>query len=310
VLFFVSFVVLVLAIVLDKFRPVFIAILLALAGWTNLTVHTAVISPNDRHSLIGNKTKIATVRGILIQTPQLKISQRDGEPTEHSRAQIQVAEIRCNDNCQLALGQIVITTPSTLQDNFFAGQSVEITGVISRPSLPLAEGLFDHRDYLKTRGIYYELKTESTNDWHLRAPILSKPPLTDRFLYWSKRTLAFGLPTEDEPLRLLWAMTLGCSPIIRRSRVCRRSCFRPSNSVHQTGDCGLLSHVVPSRRFSGSVQRQCFPHEANHPTRVFSRLLVASCGIPCLTLGRYMLYEKRQTKSDSRSICLKLFGQD
>jgi ComEC/Rec2-related protein len=28
-------------------------------------------------------------------------------------------------------------------------------------------------------------------------------------LNWSKRTLALGLPVEDEPLRLLWAMTLG-----------------------------------------------------------------------------------------------------
>jgi hypothetical protein len=33
--------------------------------------------------------------------------------------------------------------------------------------------------------------------------------LTDRFLNWSKQTLALGLPVEDEPLRLLWAMTLG-----------------------------------------------------------------------------------------------------
>ena len=55
--------------------------------------------------------------------------------------------------------------------------------------------------------------------------------------------------------------------------------------MHQTGDCGLLSHVVTSRRCSGSVQRQCIPHEANHPTRVFSRLLAASCGIHCLTLA-------------------------
>jgi competence protein ComEC len=33
--------------------------------------------------------------------------------------------------------------------------------------------------------------------------------LTDRFLSWSKKILALGLPMEDEPLRLLWAMTLG-----------------------------------------------------------------------------------------------------
>ena len=86
---------------------------------------------------------------------------------------------------------------------------MEISGVIARPPPPLAEGLFDYRDYLQTRGIYYQLKTGSTNDWQLRAAILSTPPLTDRFLNWSKRTLALGLPVEDEPLRLLWAMTLG-----------------------------------------------------------------------------------------------------
>ena len=86
---------------------------------------------------------------------------------------------------------------------------MEITGVIARPPPPLAEGLFDYRDYLQTRGIFYQLKTSSTNDWQLGAPSLTRPPLTDRFLNWSKRTLALGLPVEDEPLRLLWAMTLG-----------------------------------------------------------------------------------------------------
>ncbi|MGB8368295.1 MAG: hypothetical protein ACLPYZ_05755 [Limisphaerales bacterium] len=34
-------------------------------------------------------------------------------------------------------------------------------------------------------------------------------PMTDRFLNWSQRTLALGLPGENQPLRLLWAMTLG-----------------------------------------------------------------------------------------------------
>jgi ComEC/Rec2-related protein len=209
VLFCISFFVLGLALVLEKFRPALICILLALAGWTNLVFHTAVISPDDLQNLIGGETKIAAVRGILTQTPQLKISDRNGEPTEHSLAQVRVAEIRLGENWRPAPGEIVVTTPTALPVNFFAGQSVEISGVLARPGFPLAEGLFDDRDYLQTRGIYYELKTDSTNDWHLREPILPKPPLTDRFLNWSKRTLAFGLPVEDEPLRLLWAMTLG-----------------------------------------------------------------------------------------------------
>jgi competence protein ComEC len=208
VLFSIAFVVLVPAFVLEKFRPVLISLLLALAGWTNLVVHTAVISPEDLRNLIGSETQIAAVRGTLIQTPQLKISERDGKETEHSLAQFRVSEIRRDDNWQSALGKIIVSTSGALPENFFAGQSVEISGVISKPRLPLAEGLFDDRDYLQTRGIFYQLKTDSTNDWQLRAPILQTPPLTDRFLNWSKRTLALGLP-EDESLRLLWAMTLG-----------------------------------------------------------------------------------------------------
>jgi competence protein ComEC len=207
VLFSISFFVLVLAFALEKFRAILIPILLALAGWTNLLFHTAIISPNDLRALLGNETAIVKVRGMLTQTPQIKITERNGEQFEHSLAQVKVLEIQRDGNWQPALGKIIVSTPAPLT-NFFAGQSVEISGVISKPSPPLAEGLFDDRDYLQTRGIFYELKTDSTNDWRLRAPILKKPPLTDRFLNWSKKTLALGLP-EDQSLRLLWAMTLG-----------------------------------------------------------------------------------------------------
>jgi competence protein ComEC len=207
-LFISAFATLALALTSPRFRPFLIWPLLALVGWTNLIFHTAVISPDDLRNLIGNETEIVSVRGILTQTPQIKISERDGEPTEHSLAQVKVSEIQSDGNWQPAFGKIIVSTPNELPENFFAGQSVEISGVISKPSPPLAEGLFDGLDYLQTRGIFYELKTDSTNDWQLRAPILQKPPLTDRFLNWSKRTLALGLP-EDESLRLLWAMTLG-----------------------------------------------------------------------------------------------------
>ena len=208
-LFAVSFLVLVLALVVEKFRMVLICLLLALAGWINLVFHTADISPDDLQNLIGDEPQIASVRGTLIQTPQLKISERDGEQSEHSLTQVRVSEIQLGKNWRPALGKIIVATPDELPPDFFAGQSAEISGVISKPPTPLAEGLFDDRSYLQTRGIYYELKTESTNDWQLREPVLLKPPLTERFLSWAKRTLALGLPVEDQPLQLLWAMTLG-----------------------------------------------------------------------------------------------------
>src|ERR1700722_16958965 len=102
VLFSISFLVLVLAIVLKKIRSPLICLLLALAGWTNLIFHTAIISPGDLRNLIGNETRIVSVRGILEQSPQIKLSERDGEEIEHSLSQIRVSEIRFNDDWQPA----------------------------------------------------------------------------------------------------------------------------------------------------------------------------------------------------------------
>ena len=219
-LFGIAFVVLVLAcpteasarrrvLVLEKLRPLLLWLLIAFVGWTNLASRTAIVSPNDLRALLGDTNAIVTVRGTLIETPHLRITERDGQQTERSVAQVQVTALRRDDaNWRPAAGSIIVTTPGALAGDFFAGQPVEATGVISQPASPLAEGLFDYRDYLQTRGIFYQLKTGSTNGWQLGAAPLIKPPLTDRFLDWSKHTLALGLP-EDEPLHLLWAMTLG-----------------------------------------------------------------------------------------------------
>jgi len=211
-LFAASFLVLGLVLVLKKLRRWLVWPLLALVGWTNLASRTAILSPNDLRTLLGNDAAIVTVRGNLVQTPHLKIVERDDQEIERSVAQVRVNGLRRDDRWQPADGEIIVTTPGVLPGDFFAGQPVEIGGVIARPPAPLAEGLFDYRDYLQARGIFYQLKTRSPNDWQLGASRLTRPPLTDRFLNWSKATLALGLPADDineEPLRLIWAMTLG-----------------------------------------------------------------------------------------------------
>jgi len=208
-LFAISFFVLVLAFVLEKLRPILICLLLALAGWTNLETRTAIISPDDLQTQLGNRDAIVTVRGTLSETPRLKIVGQDEQETWHSVVRVRVNEIRREENFSPASGEIIVSTPDVLDANYFAGQPVEISGVIAPPPPPLADGLFDYQNYLATRGIFYQLKTSSTNDWKILEPHLTAPPLTDRFLNWSKQTLALGLPAEDEPLRLLWAMTLG-----------------------------------------------------------------------------------------------------
>jgi competence protein ComEC len=208
-LFAASFFVLVLVLVLEKPRRFLIWPLLALLGWTNFAARTAIVSPDDLRTLIGNDAAIATIRGELAETPRLKIIERDDGEKWRAVARVHVREIQRDGEVHPAFGDVLVSTPEVLGEKFFAGQPVEIYGVIAQPPPPLANGLFDFRNYLATRGIYYQVKTESTNDWTLLEPGSAKPPLTDRFLHWSKQTLALGLPDEDEPLRLLWAMTLG-----------------------------------------------------------------------------------------------------
>ncbi len=119
-----------------------------------------------------------------------------------------VSEIQTDTGWQPAVGEITISSQDQPSTNFFKGQSVEISGTISRPPTAGADGIFDDRFYLQARGIFYELKTQSPDDWQLGESALPGPPLTDRFLEWSKHTMELGLP-EQETLRLLWAMTLG-----------------------------------------------------------------------------------------------------
>ncbi|MDD5141490.1 MAG: ComEC/Rec2 family competence protein [Verrucomicrobiales bacterium] len=207
-LFTAAFLFLALALVLEKFRRFLIWPLLALVGWTNLAVHNTAISPDDLRTLMGNESALATLRGTLVETPGLKIYERDGEQTEHTIALLRVTELRRGENWQPALGSIIATTPGALGSNFFAGPPVEISGVIAPPPLPVAEGLFDYRTYLKRQGIYFQLKTASVDGWKLLSTNQT-PAMSDRFLAWSQKTLARGLPEEDEPLKLLWAMTLG-----------------------------------------------------------------------------------------------------
>ncbi len=207
-LFATAFLVLAISLTFKNFRPVLICPLLIFTGWTNLAVHQAVISPNDLRTFLGNEASLVTLRGTLAETPDLKIYEHDGEQTKRTLARVHVHELRRAENWEPAVGSIIVTTPSTMAGNFFTGQPVEIYGVLGPPPVPVAEGLFDYRAYLRRQGIYYQLKTASADDWKLLSTN-STPPLSDRFLAWSQRTLALGLPEEDEPLKLLWAMTLG-----------------------------------------------------------------------------------------------------
>ena len=118
---------------------------------------------------------------------------QDEKESWRTLAQVDLTAMRLNQQpWQPAIGRIAVTTPGMLT-NFFAGQSVEILGVLHLPKLAAAEGTFDSRAHLKQIGIYYQLDAASEQDWQI---IISpgRPPLADRFRSWARQALARGVP--------------------------------------------------------------------------------------------------------------------
>jgi len=207
-LFTISLLVVFAAILIARIRHLLLWPLLVLIGWTNLVQRTVIIAPHDLRLAIGNMPVIATVRGTLTETPSVRVHERQGQELARTLVPLRVTAFATNDHWQPAAGNIVASTKGELPADIFAGRDVEITGVLTPPSAPIAPGLFDYRTYLARQGIHYQLKADSSRDWK---PIDANTnrPFADRFLGWAQRTLARGLPEHDEPLRLLWAMTLG-----------------------------------------------------------------------------------------------------
>ena len=202
-----------LALAWPRMRPLWLCPLIIWTGWSNAELSTAILSPHDLRRILGDQPHLLTVRGVLRETPTLRVFVQDEKESWRTLAQVDLTAMRLNQQpWQPAVGRIAVTTPGMLT-NFFASQTVEITGVLHLPKLAAAEGTFDHRAYLKQLGIYYQLETASEQDWQ----IISSPtqhPLADRFRMWARQALALGLPVEDESLRLEWALTLGWKPAL------------------------------------------------------------------------------------------------
>lgn len=212
----VSLVLLSVAVVSPMRRGFLLWPLLVLVGWTNLLSHTAMISPHDLRVVQGTNAAIVTVRGTLLETPSQRVFERDEKEVWRSLAQVRVESLRSGTNWQPVVGRVMTSTVGQLPPEFFSGQPVEIEGILMPPATPVADGLFDYRTYLARQGIHFQLKADATTAWRLAVGAKTNPPIADRFLAWAQRTLAVGLPAEvrDQPLRLIWAMTLGWRPAL------------------------------------------------------------------------------------------------
>lgn len=208
-LFATAFVLLFPALIWGRARGFLIWPLLLLAGWTNLAWRTTILSPNDLRVIIADEACLATVRGTLAETPSVRVYDQASQEVSRTLVPVTISQVYRNNHWQPASGRIMAITKGSLPPGLYAGREVEITGVLATPPDPIAQGLFDYRKFLIRQGIYYQLKADGARDWRTVDSDPGGPPFTDCFLAWAQQTLARGLPEQDEPLRLMWAMTLG-----------------------------------------------------------------------------------------------------
>lgn len=243
-----------LALCCPRTRGWSLGLLMGLAGLVNLAARTAVLSPYDLRLVAGGEPSLTTLRGRLAATPVLKVQGQGEEQSARTLAVIEAEALGGEGAWEPVRGRVAVMTPAVLTEEFFGGRRVEVFGVLRVPRPPRAPGLFDARRYFRWLGIYHQLEAGGTNDWRLASDggQPSEPPWGDRFVRWAQRTLARGLPGEDEPLRLVWAMTLGWRTALTGEVAAP---FMQSGTMHVFAISGL--HVMLIAQVAVAVLRGC-----------------------------------------------------
>lgn len=203
-------------------RPHWLLVALFLLGWADQSLHQAILSPFDLRLQVGDEPALAALRGRLLVSPETRLLQDPAAgrlPETRCQAPLEVQACRLHGEWRPAVGTVLVTMPGLPGSELYGGRQVEVSGVLKRPPVAVAPGLFDYRNYLEREGIRFLLQAGLMADWNLLDAGHPPPrPWSDRFGAWAARVLAYDLPEHalswpglsgDEPFELLCAMTLG-----------------------------------------------------------------------------------------------------
>ena len=167
------------------------------------------LSPDDVRCRIDAHGELGRVRGILVETPSVRLSERKGQWVERTLVRLRVTGWCPQGGAwESVSGQMMVSSQGVPDRRFFREQSVEISGLVSAPPGPAAPGLFNYATFLRRQGMGLQLRCDAPGDWGLGPGATDVVPWSERFLEWARRRLARGLP-EDGATRLIWAMALG-----------------------------------------------------------------------------------------------------
>ena len=179
-------------------------------GLANQAFHLSQIPADDLRNQLGVGRQIVTLTGRLVTTPEHRVSKVNKEDYWRSMVELAVSEIETDTGRLVASGTVHVFAPFRLAKHYYAGRQVKVSGVIKRPPVAQARGMFSYRDYLARHDIHFQFRTKTLRDWRLLDEVRPPAPsLSVRFQRWARDALAKPLGGEDAAVRLLWAMTLG-----------------------------------------------------------------------------------------------------
>ncbi|SVB39175.1 uncharacterized protein METZ01_LOCUS192029, partial [marine metagenome] len=174
-------------------------------GLANQAFHLSQIPADDLRNQLGVGRQIVTLTGRLVTTPEHRVSKVNKEDYWRSMVELAVSEIETDTGRLVASGTVHVFAPFRLAKHYYAGRQVKVSGVIKRPPVAQARGMFSYRDYLARHDIHFQFRTKTLRDWRLldeaRPPA---PSLSVRFQRWARDALAKPLGGEDTAVRLLW----------------------------------------------------------------------------------------------------------
>ncbi|XOV73204.1 MAG: ComEC/Rec2 family competence protein [Verrucomicrobiota bacterium] len=235
---------------MKRSRPCWLIAMLITSGACLHAMHTRPVHPADvRHLDLGEGWYV-TVEGVLTETPSQKTSRINGQETHSNLATVHLNQLAHATDLIPATGQIRVRTSGMLPASFYKGIPVRITGVLTTPARPIADGLFDYRTYLEQQGIHHILYADSPNAWTIQMtePDLPKRPWTDQFRIWAMNALSHGLPEMDEATQLRGAMVLGLKSWLNEDMI---EPFRWSGSMHLFAISGLHVAMVTGLLLAG-----------------------------------------------------------
>ncbi|OUV37781.1 MAG: hypothetical protein CBC62_07335 [Opitutia bacterium TMED102] len=201
---FSIFVLAAIGLFVQKARLVALGVLLFAFGFANQSFQLRFIPETDLRNFVAEDPQIVSLTGRLATTPEHRVSKIDAKERWRSTVELAVSEIEIDDATQNVTGKVLVSASRRLAGSYYVGRRVRVSGVLSRPLIEHAEGMFPYREYLSRHNVHFQLRTKSARDWRmLDEAVPPSMPYSVRFQRWAREALAKSLGEEDDSVRLL-----------------------------------------------------------------------------------------------------------